>query len=94
MPVGPTLGIGPTCLAGAIARHKVVARDSESPINYMMVPDSAVEPLTNAFLPVNFKSMVSPRGIGFAVAEALLREGASVVINGRNEVKLHNAVPK
>jgi NAD(P)-dependent dehydrogenase (short-subunit alcohol dehydrogenase family) len=38
--------------------------------------------------------MVSPRGIGFAVAKALLREGAPVVINGRNEVKLHNAVPK
>jgi hypothetical protein len=59
-----------------------------------MVLDSAVEPLTNAFLPVNFKSMVSPRGIGSAVAKALLREGAPVVINGRNEVKLHNAVPK
>ncbi|KQV08153.1 hypothetical protein [Leifsonia sp. Root112D2] len=39
--VGPTLGIGPTCLAEALGRHKVVSRDPESPIKYVMVLDSA-----------------------------------------------------
>lgn len=34
----------------------------------------------------------STQGIGYAVAKALLGEGASVVINGREEVKLQNAV--
>ena len=41
MPVGATLGIGPTCRAEAIARHKVVARDPGSPIKYVMVLDFA-----------------------------------------------------
>jgi hypothetical protein len=41
MPVGPTLGIGPTCLPESIARHKVVARDPESPNKYVMVLDCA-----------------------------------------------------
>ncbi|SFW88718.1 SDR family NAD(P)-dependent oxidoreductase [Chitinophaga sancti] len=34
----------------------------------------------------------SSQGIGFAIAEQLLREGASVFINGRNEEKLQQAV--
>lgn len=41
MPVGSTLGIVPTCLAEAIARHEVVARGPGSPIEYVMVLDSA-----------------------------------------------------
>lgn len=34
----------------------------------------------------------STQGIGYAIARALLREGVSVTINGRNEEKLHKAV--
>ncbi|MCZ4077585.1 SDR family NAD(P)-dependent oxidoreductase [Rhodococcus sp. H36-A4] len=34
----------------------------------------------------------STQGIGYAIARALLQEGASVVINGRNESKLDEAV--
>ena len=34
----------------------------------------------------------STQGIGFAVAEKLLQEGASVIINGRNELKTQQAL--
>ncbi|WP_293918167.1 MULTISPECIES: SDR family NAD(P)-dependent oxidoreductase [unclassified Sphingobacterium] len=34
----------------------------------------------------------SSQGIGFAIAEQLLQEGASVIINGRNEVKTQKAL--
>jgi len=34
----------------------------------------------------------STQGIGRALAEQLLLEGASVVLNGRNEVRLQQAV--
>ncbi len=33
-------------------------------------------------------------GIGFAVAEAFVREGTNVVLNGRTEDKLTRAAPK
>lgn len=33
-------------------------------------------------------------GIGFSIAESFLKSGASVVITGRNEEKLHNALQK
>ena len=36
----------------------------------------------------------STQGIGFAIARQLLNEGADVVINGRDEEKLNNAVEK
>jgi NAD(P)-dependent dehydrogenase (short-subunit alcohol dehydrogenase family) len=36
----------------------------------------------------------STAGIGFAIAEALVREGASVVINGRTEHRVNEAVNK
>jgi NAD(P)-dependent dehydrogenase (short-subunit alcohol dehydrogenase family) len=34
----------------------------------------------------------STQGIGYAIAKALLREGAEVVINGRNDVRLEQSV--
>src|SRR3981081_1921353 len=34
----------------------------------------------------------STAGIGFAIAEALLKEGASVVVNGRTEARVNAAV--
>ncbi|WPV65312.1 SDR family oxidoreductase [Chitinophaga sp. LS1] len=34
----------------------------------------------------------SSQGIGFAIAEQLLKEGASVIINGRNKEKLEQAI--
>src|SRR5689334_9427448 len=34
----------------------------------------------------------STAGIGFAIAEALAREGASVVVNGRGEPRVREAV--
>src|ERR1700734_2906405 len=36
----------------------------------------------------------STAGIGFAIAEALAREGASVVVNGRTEQRVHEAITK
>src|SRR5215213_10803239 len=36
----------------------------------------------------------STQGIGYAIAEGLLREGVSVVINGRDEGRLHTAVDR
>lgn len=36
----------------------------------------------------------STQGIGYAIAEGLVREGASVVINGRGESRVHDAVQR
>ena len=36
----------------------------------------------------------STAGIGFAIAEALAREGAAVVVNGRGEPRVREAVQK
>src|SRR5271170_3258071 len=36
----------------------------------------------------------STAGIGFAIAEALVREGASVIVNGRTEARVAEAVKK
>ncbi|NIJ51218.1 SDR family NAD(P)-dependent oxidoreductase [Dyadobacter arcticus] len=36
----------------------------------------------------------STQGIGYAIAESLLREGASVIVNGRSESKVDDAVAK
>jgi NAD(P)-dependent dehydrogenase (short-subunit alcohol dehydrogenase family) len=36
----------------------------------------------------------STQGIGYAIAEALLGEGASVVVNGRDEVRVRSAVAR
>lgn len=36
----------------------------------------------------------STQGIGHAIAEALLREGAEVVVNGRDEGRVHDAVAR
>jgi NAD(P)-dependent dehydrogenase (short-subunit alcohol dehydrogenase family) len=36
----------------------------------------------------------STQGIGFAIAEALLQEGAAVVVNGRSQVKVDDAVAR
>jgi NAD(P)-dependent dehydrogenase (short-subunit alcohol dehydrogenase family) len=37
---------------------------------------------------------MSPLGIGFAIAKALAKEGASVVVNGRTEQRVNEAVNK
>eukprot|EP01041_Mallomonas_annulata_P041257 gene41257-65303_t len=36
----------------------------------------------------------STLGIGYAIAQSLLREGAAVYINGRNEQRVNEAVAK
>ncbi len=36
----------------------------------------------------------STLGIGYAIAQSLLREGASVYINGRNEQRVNEAMAK
>ena len=62
-----------------------------------------VEVKVPIYIPVYYGELLKNRyalitggnsGIGFAIAEAFLRNGANVVISGRNQEKLSNACEK
>lgn len=76
-----------TRLARSIKKRIVVTKIHKIPVN---VPVLFGELLTNRYALITGGNS----GIGFAMAEAFLRNGANVIISGRNEEKLQDSCNK